>query len=156
MRTKTWPVADIEVGASSRDQNACVVVVDDPDAYDRADLYGSSQTLDREPTLGQVPMLSPDTPTSDGWIPPHFAGLTPAAGPPYIPGQSTGLTMASPMTSPMTSPMHSESMVLLGAASHTMPPHGGAISGSGDAGEHEPNYPDYHRPSPTQNHVAVY
>ena len=125
---------------------------DDPDGYDQGDMYGSNQTLDREPSLGQVPMLSPDTPTSDGWIPPHFAGLTPTSGQPYLTGQPSGLAM----TSPMTSPLQSESMVLLGTASHGMPTHGGALSGNSDASENEPNYPDYHRPPSTHNHVAVY
>lgn len=101
------------------------------------DMFGSGQSLDREPSLGQVPVVPPGTPPMD-W--PHYNGLPTNAA--YLGRHSPNIPTSNPHMLPM------ESMAMLGA-------HGGPRMLPTDLNDNSPGFHDYPGP-PSQNHVEVY
>ncbi|CAC5371031.1 LIM/homeobox protein Lhx3-like [Mytilus californianus] len=117
--------------------------LDDLDDVDNSrlsgDMFSSGQPLDREPNMGQVPVVPPGTPPMDSW--PHFSNIPPNSSG-FIGRQSPNI----PMTNhPGSHLMSIENMTILGGGPRMMAP---------DINDNNNSFSDY--PPHTQSHVEVY
>lgn len=101
------------------------------------DIY-SGQPLDREPNMGQVPLVPPGTPPMDGWGHHHYNGLVPVG---HFMGRH------SPNV-PMPHQMPLDPMNMVGG------PTGGRMMAGGSDLNDNSSFSDYSASS--QNHVEVY
>lgn len=116
--------------------------LDDLDDVDNSrlsgDMFSSGQPLDREPNMGQVPVVPPGTPPMDSW--PHFSNIPPnSTG--FIGRQSPNIPMSNHHGSHLLS---METMAMVGGGPRMMAP---------DINDNN-TFSDY--PPHTQSHVEVY
>ena len=108
--------------------------------------------MDHEPTMGQVPIVSPGTPPNEQWglpshHPAHFNGMPPhSAHLSFMGRRSPNIAVSQPQMMPNGTSM---ATMMVGG------PLPGGMPVNHDVNDNEPNYPDYSHNGP-HSHVEVY
>ena len=132
----------------------CIFITDDLDDMDEqisqsgrlsGDIFTTGQSMDREPNMGNVPIIPPGTPPMDSWS--NFSNMP--TGQPFLGRHSPNIPISSSHTPLSNSQMMSmEPIPMMGG------PHMSRLMPS-DLNDNSQGYSEY-PPSTNHNHVEVY